>query len=454
MGILFGFQDVTTNKTVIDVTVKNTGQEFVTLNYEPRYRGSLSHDGYQTIGAPISKKGQFTLKSDKITDGAEYYLDFNKHIIKLVLFKDDNFKLEADIENLPASVFAMGRGAGKINVMNLNQFQEKFFPAEGTLADFAAKNDSIMKRRLDILESIYTKNTLANIVVQSPEKTKILRIIKETPLTQKEYRLLKTLVELQQYYVADYIAQTYSRKQLEHEAIDFTNPVFKAFNKEAYKNIDNLNHHRLGNALDLILKVEYVRFRVQQNPQLQYKDWNEILSDPGYYDWTSGYLKKEFPTEVHDKYFADIYSWFISMGTNNDALYSYLVDNCANKYYLVRTDDFKAKMDKQPANIQVLDANSFTALLNANKGKNVLLVFWSAQFAGASVVHKIPALYFLEDKYNLEILNICVDSNQYKSLWTARVSDTDWKGKHYFLSTEDNPTALKRFGDTKNRCFL
>jgi len=450
-----------TEHFTLKATVKNTGQDYVTLNYEPRLRGTLSPHGYLAIGSAIDSKGNFKLGSDRITDGAEYYLDFNKKIIRLVLFNDDELKLEADLDNLQVSIFAIGKGAGKINVMHLSQFEYKLIDTELSLDEFVAKNDSTIDSRLTLLEAIYAKNPRSPAIVTATNKQKIQRIIKETPLSQKEYDFLKLDIEIQRYLVSDYISATSETANYGSSIIKPESPFFNAFRKENHKKIKNLNHYHSGNAAEQILKFEFIRTKLEANTTLTYKDWNKTIVWEEYSAWIKQYLRDNFTAGVHDQYYADIMNWYATMGISDEPLYNYLRSNAVDQNCLRRYDAFKKLLDKGLNDVEhdlnektlVLDKTAFEALLQKHKGKNVLYVFWSAQFAGASVLNCLPAVAYLEKQYGLIVINICVDKAEHKDLWAARIIDSDWKGSHYFMPVENNADTLEAFGNSNIGSF-
>ncbi len=448
-------------KMTLQAIVKNTGQDYITLNYEPRLRGTLSPEGYQATGAAIDGKGRFKLESSQITDGAEYYVDFNKKIIRLVLFNDDKLKLEADLDNLQKSIFATGKGAGKINVMHLPQFEYKLIDTQLSLDQFVAKNDSTIFSRLRLLEAIYTRNPQSPVIISTPNSPKIQRIIKETPLNEKEYDFLKSDIEIQRYLVSDYISATSETGSYGSHAINMESPFFRPFREEGYKKIKNLNHYHFGNAAEQILKFEFIKTKLKENPGLLYRDWNKVIVWDEYSPWIEEYLKTNFANEVHKQYYADILNWYATMGMSDAPLYQYLSENAYNKEYLHHYDAFKKLLDDglNDANHDLndkaltLDKAAFDALLQKNNGKNVLYVFWSAQFAGASVLNSLPAISHLEKEYGLTVINICVDRAEYKNLWAARIIDSKWNGSHYFMSIEDNAGTLEAFGNNNIGSF-
>ncbi|MGQ2983914.1 hypothetical protein [Flavobacterium sp.] len=450
-----------TEHFTLKATVKNTGQDYVTLNYEPRLRGTLSPEGYQATGAVIDSKGNFKLGSDRIADGAEYYLDFNKKIIRLVLFNDDELKLEADLDNLQGSIFATGKGAGKINVMYLPQFEYKLIDTKLSLNEFVARNDSTVASRLTLLEAIHSKNTLSPAIVSAPNSQKMQRIIKETPLSQKEYDFLKLDIEVQRYLVSDYISATSETASYSNVAINPESQFFNAFRRDDHRKIKNLNHYHFGNAAEQILKFEFIRTKLEANTTLTYKDWNKTIVWEEYSAWIKQYLRDNFTAEVHDSYYTDILNWYATMGIDDASLYQYLKDNAYNKECLNRYDVFKKLLDNglNDANYDLnkktmmLDKPAFDALLQKHKGKSVLYVFWSAQFAGASVLNCLPAVAYLEKQYGLIVINICVDRAEHKNLWAARIIDSDWKGSHYFMPVENNADTLEAFGNSNIGSF-
>lgn len=144
----------------------------------------------------------------------------------------------------------------------------------------------------------------------------------------------------------------------------------------------------------------------------------------------------------------------MTLGDFNEQSYQYLKEHASDRKYQQRIDVFKERIESglndpeyNPGTKSLeLDKPAFDALTERYKGKNVLFVFWSAQFAGSSVMQSLPAIDYLERKYGLEVLNICVDKSQYKNLWAARIIDSHWKGQHFFMPIETNANTLNAFG--------
>lgn len=441
------------DKVYIQGTVTNSDGEFISLNYEPRLRGIFSFDGFKTIGCTVDKNGNFILKSDKITDEAYYSLTINDNGVLLVLFKGDNLTCNFDAKNLANSFFAKGKGAGKINVLRLHQFQYIKYNPKWTIDEFGLKTDSIVAAKLSLLNAIYKQKPDQDIL-HADNKSEILRIIQETPLSKNEYEFLKKRITFEKYSVLDFVSAT----STDTTSIDFSSPAFSSFNKNEYRKIDNLNNWYFAEALDKILTVEYLRYKQQENGPLILKDWNTTMGANEYSDWVSGYLKTEFSKEVHDKYYSDMAAYMMTLGLDANEQLDYIEKNCKNKKYISKLTAFNellnsglSKPDYNLSNeVKTLDSLKFNSLLEHHKQQNTVFVFWSAQYAGASIINKITSLQnFQYKRQDINVINICIDKGVNKNLWAARVIDSGWKGEHYFMPVESNESTLNKFSNKK-----
>lgn len=452
-----------TEGIIVKGTIINSDQEYVVLMYEPRYRGNLNFDGFRSIGTRIDEKGNFILSSEKVTHAAYYSLQLDNQYLPLILFKGDNINLELDFDDLYNSLFAIGPGAGKINVLNLKQFEYFPFEPEWTIEEFNFHTDSIISMQLSILDAIYSKE-LGNIVVSNAiNKSQIQRIIKESPLSVAEYEFLKKRVLINKYYAVDFISGLSNNKMLDSTLIDFTNPIFSHFNENEYNKIDNINDWHFGNTLDRILYAEFLKNKQKENPKLTYKNWDSYLNTSLYIDWVSSNLKRKFNTEVFDKYYADILGWILTLGDSDEDRYEYFSEQCTNIKYLNRIDEFKGLLDNCLNNPEYnLDASNlslndskFNSLIESYKGKSIYIVFWSAQFAGSSIIKNLPVFKDFEktNENELVVVNICIDKAEYENLWAARIIDNSWKSTHYFMPIEGNDSTLNKFSSKKISSF-
>jgi len=149
----------------------------------------------------------------------------------------------------------------------------------------------------------------------------------------------------------------------------------------------------------------------------------------------------------------------MTLGSSSDDSYKQFIKNCNNNKYLNRINHFQNLLENGLQNTDYnLSASQFAltptkldSLLKSFKGKPVYLVIWSAQFAGSTVIPKLPSIIDFE-KENLgkiEVVNICIDKANFKDLWAARIIDNSWRGHHYFLPSEGNDSIINMF-DAKN----
>jgi len=458
LSLLFFNPTPNENNVIIKGNIKNAGQEFVSLGYFPRLRGIFSFDNFKTIGASTDAKGHFELQSNNITDGADYVLEFNNKYIPLILFTGDNLTFNVDFKNVEPSFFATGKGSGKINVLRLEQFDYVPFKNNWTIAQFNTKNDSIVTAKLSLLDAIYKKKTNDITVAKANNKTRIEQIIKQSPLSQKEYDFIKNQITFQRYYVVDFILKN---PALSTTIIDFKNPAFNSFNKNEYKKIKNLNAAYSGGILDKILQVEYLKNKQIQDPTITYKNWNGYINTPEYNNWVSAYLKKEFTPEVHDQYYSSIMAFLMTTGEKDKERYKYLIENCTDQKYLHRIDGFENLLENGLSDKKYnLNSDNFTlneakleALLKNHEGRNTLIIFWSAAFAGSSILYDVPAFANFKNKQKIDVINICIDKTEQKPLWAARIIDNEWMMPHFFMPIENNESTLNKFSNKKIDTF-
>lgn len=443
--------------------VKNSNHENIILTHIPRFRGNLNFDNFKSVGTSIDEKGNFTLISKTITHASNYRLEFKNTGLDLTLFKGDNVNLEFDLNDLDNSLFATGQGAGKVNVLNLKQFEYVPLDHENTLAGYNSHNDSLISSRLSLLNAIYSKELDSKEVLNASNKSQIEKIVIESPLSKLEYEFLKKQILINRYSITDFISELSYNKLLDSTLIDFTSSVFNSFNEKEYSKIDNIDDWHFANGLDEILYVEFLKSKQKENPQLTYKDWNSFSNSPLYRNWISAYLKSSFKTEVYDKFYADQIAWFMTLGIPYEEPYNNFKQQCTNKKYLIRINNFKDLLDSGLKNPEYnlssdnlsLNGTKFNSLIESYKGKPIYIIFWSAQYAGSSIIGHLPSIKNFENanQGEIEVVNICIDKAKYKNLWAARIIDNSWKATHYFMPIEGNDSTLHKFSSEKISAF-
>jgi hypothetical protein len=445
--------------------VKNSNEEYVVLSYEPRYRGNLNYDGLFSIGTRIDKKGSFVLHSEKISHSSYYTMHIKDKALRLILFNGDNLKLEFDLNNIDSSLLVLGKGAGKINVLNLQQFDsDLMFNTKYTLDIYRIRVDSVINAQLALLESIYMKDLNNETISKAINKKAISNIIVQTPLSEIEYDFLKRKISIKKYTLGVFPSYLCENNLTDSVEVDFSSIYFNCFNEQEYKKIDNINCWEFEGSLDDILHIEYLRSIQKSATPVTYRNWNSNFKNyTKYNDWIALYLKQNFNTNVFDKYYADQLSWDLTLGSSSDESYKQFIKNCSNNKYLNRINNFKNLLENGLQNTDYnLSASQFAltptkldSLLKSFKGKPVYLVIWSAQFAGSTVIPKLPSIIDFE-KENLgkiEVVNICIDKANFKDLWAARIIDNSWRGHHYFLPSEGNDSIINMFDAKKIFAF-
>lgn len=466
LGIFILFQACTDkyNGVKINGKVRNSNQEYVYLAHLSLYRGNFNSDGFRSIGDRIDDQGDFTLTSDKLIDAADYWIQIKDKNCQLVLFNGDNIKLEFDLNNMNNSFFALGKGAGKINVLQLSQFETDLsYDPLYTLDAYKSRVDSTINSQLAVLNLIYKKDLKNEILEKAENKQRIIDIIKRTPLAKKEYEFLKQKISNQDiYYLANFIFYLSQEKKTDTLKVDFTIPYFSCFNSSRYKKFENINSWQLEDCINRILRIEYFKNIQNERKNLTYGDL-KIDNYSRYQDWSFTYVKNNLNPEVFDEYFASILLRGLSMGSLDKDLYEKYIKNCNGVKYLNSVNRYIGLLNNGLRNSKynlnayksTLDSTRLDSLINSYKGKNLYLLVWSAQYAGSTIISELPSImdFEKENKGEIESLYICVDEAKYKNLWATRIIDNSWKGNHYFLPAENNENFINHFAAQKISSF-
>jgi hypothetical protein len=151
------------------------------------------------------------------------------------------------------------------------------------------------------------------------------------------------------------------------------------------------------------------------------------------------------------------------MGDYEKNTYERFVKLCTNKKYLNSINRYIDLLDNGLTNAAydlnndkyTLDSIRFDTLIQNYKGKNLYLIIWSAQFAGSTIISELPSVidFANENKGEIETIYICIDNLKYKHLWSTRIIDNSWQGKHYFLPAENNESIINRFAAQRISSF-
>src|SRR5690606_27256554 len=90
-------------------------------------RGTLNYDGFVSIGSSVSAVGDFKLESRTVVNGGLFFLEIADKGLAIELLAGDSIHLEFDFNDIDQSLWASGRGAGKINLLRLEEFQHVQF---------------------------------------------------------------------------------------------------------------------------------------------------------------------------------------------------------------------------------------------------------------------------------------------------------------------------------------
>lgn len=444
------------NGIKISGKVINSDQEYVFLAHQPLYRGNLNFDDFKSIGDRIDDKGNFTLLSNKSIDAADYWVQIKDNSFHLILFQGDDIELEFDLNDIENSLFAKGKGAGKINVLRLPQFDSNLgYDTIFTMNKYKIKVDSTINSQLLLLNAIYNQDLKNEILQTCENKQAIIDIIDETPLSDKEYEFLKKKISIQDiYYLGDFITFLNGQKLADTSIVDFSRPYFDCFNQNKYNMIDNINYWQFENCISNILKMEYLKNIQKESVQLTYSNFR-IKDYASYRNWSFNFAKNSLNQEVFDAYFASTLTDGLTLGELNNELYEKFKNNCTTEKYLSRVNNFNDLLKNGLGNLEyklssdeyTLNMKNLDSLLVNNEGNNVYLTIWSAQYAGATLISELPANVDFEkgNQDDIIFLNICIDEEKYKNLWAARIIDNSWKSNHYFLPSENNDSLINRF---------
>ena len=444
--------------------VVNGPDEFITLQYTPRLRGNLNPDGFRTLGTRTDSEGRFSFAVDKVTTGGTYSLILEDNWLHFALFPGDKLELSLDSDDPDAAFVATGRGAGQINFQRLEQWQFDYgyiLQAE-TPAAFAARADSVFAPGLRMLEAVYAGNPDVELVATAANRAEIQRLMTETPLSAESYAHLQQELRYLRYYMTDAWLNNMSQRPEQQEvAIDFNSAAFAPFDPATYQSLTHMNNMRLANGLDAVLRIEQLKdIAMRADSAVTYGNWfNHLRNDPA--DWQLDYLQEHFSDEVYQSHVGEMASWMMSMG-GDYPLYTERFQSEPRGPYGDRVTEFTRLLNRgtrQEAGFEAdslaLDKQELQALLERYSGKDLLINFWSAQFAGSSIVDKIPLLQDFEgrNRADLAMVNVCIDSLKHKNLWAARILDSDWKGAHYFIPIENSEGLLKDFSDRDLNTF-
>lgn len=444
------------NGVKITGKVKNSNHEYLYLAHQPLFRGNYNSDGFKSVGDKIDDKGNFDLISENLIDAADYWIQIKDKAFQLVLFKGDNLKLDIDLKNIDSSLFIQGKGAGKINVLRLTQFESNLhYDTIYTLNAYKSLLDSCIVAQLTFLDLIYNKDIKSERIQNAKNKQNIINIIKKTPLSNKEYEFLKRKISIQDIYsLGDFPYFLSQHGKIDTLKIDFSNPYFSCYNPSRYRELTNINDWQFEGCINTILKIEYLKYLQSANNNLTYKNF-EINDYSKYQGWSINYAKDNFDSETFDTYFANSILWSLSMGDYEKKTYERFVKLYTNKKYLTTINRYVDLLNNGLTNTAydlnndkcTLDSTKFDSLINSYNGKDLYLIIWSAQFAGSKIISELPSIldFAKENRGKIETVYICIDDSKFKNLWATRIIDNSWHGQHYFLPAENNENIAKRF---------
>jgi len=460
--LLVQCKDTVNDGVTIQGHASNSNNEYIVLNYMPRLRGCLNFDDFRNTGTRINDDGFFSLSADRLTHAASYTLVYKDKGIRLELFKGDKLELEFDIDDPGNTLFAKGRGAAKINILNLAQFKpDLFYDVKYTLDEYKSRLDSITGVQAALLNAIKNEDPDNELIINAVNRDKIERIINENSISDGEVSFIENIIFSRRTAISGFITYLCERNKLDSTEIDFAGDLFSVFNTANYKKIDNTNYFIIANALEDIMYLEYVRAQQEKGDIVRYNDWT-AYQNPAILEWIPGFIKDNFNSDIHDKFFAENVVFAQTLGEDYQESYDDLKVSCTNMKYIDRIESFKELLENGLTNPEYsldreeknLDREAFEKLIS-NNDRPLFITFWSARFAGATIIPHLPAIKDFESdvKDDIQVLNICIDEEANRDLWAARIIDNEWRANHYFLSVEGNDSTLTRFNCTRISSF-
>lgn len=438
--------------------------EYIRLLYSPQYRGNLNPEGYCTQGTRIGNDGTFRFTVEEVTEGGNYTLVMEDNFLLLVLSAGDSLYLNMNPNDKAAALVALGRGAGKINFLRLDQLEYDFEHVIGTQTprEFALRADTVIERQLQALEAIYAEDPNHEVVTGAANRAELEGLITQTPLTADEYVYLNQRLRIQRYTMTmGWLARMANDPELASLPVDFDSEAFRPFNPEEYQTLDQVNDWHLANGLNAILTTEYrKKLSGRADTVVTYGNWHQLYA-ADFNAWASNYLKQHFNVHIHDTYFGALASFALSIGGNHQPYYE-MLDETAGGPYAARLKEFSNLLEEDTrmeygyeTDSLMLDMPKLQVILDRHVGKELLINFWSAQYAGSSIVDNIPLMQDFErrNRGEMKVINVCVDSLQQKNLWAARIMDCGWDADHYFVPIEGNDGLLDAFSSRNLATF-
>ncbi|GJM28592.1 MAG: hypothetical protein DHS20C17_12270 [Cyclobacteriaceae bacterium] len=438
----------------INGVLKDSDQNYIVLTYNPRLRGNLNFDGFRSTGTYVDESGYFDIKVDSLTDGAAYSLEFYDQGISLVLFEGDSIYCE--INNNPEDpMFFSGIGAGKNNVLKLPDlsYNDNYNTKEITSLDgILSYVDSIELRQRRLITAIFNQDTTDQTISGHHDKSRILNIMSRSPLSKREYHYVVNRINLQRVIFRNHLIQQLSElKEYENVFIDFDHPFFTSLDNYSSQIID-LNHWWSAGALDAIIKFKYLIDRQEKGFEVTYGNYTNSFHNTAFNNWSAEFIDRHFSDNVIHKYHADNIAFQLTSGYPYDEPLDRIGGNSSFQKRIVHfrkllEDGLMNEDYALDDNNLILDSLKFSELLAGITERPTYLIFWSARFAGATVVRHLPAIEALENQYKnkIRVLNICIDEMKYRNLWAARIIDNSWNSQHYFMPTETNENSLHNF---------
>ncbi|PPK86570.1 hypothetical protein CLV84_3504 [Neolewinella xylanilytica] len=431
--------------------------EFITLFAGPWLRGNLDPSGYRTQGMRIGEDGTFGFTIDRVTKGQHYALRTETGFLDLVLFPGDDLKIKLDSLGQQKVIVATGRGAGKINFQRLEQMEydtRRLF--ESADADiFAERADSMVESRLRLLDAVYAGHADSELIARQPNARDIRELIADSPISLPEYAYLKQVLGAWRLNVTTaWMAEASRNPELANQKIDFAGQAFNPFFTDRYPEPEHLHDFSLANGLQAMLWVQYLHHRATNSGRLiTYGNWQERPWD-GYTEWETGYLRDHFSDHIHSEYVGGSARWYLSMGSDNRSYYDRLNAEERTAFdaevavFTRLLSDGTRRENGFEADSRTLDKTEFQGLLGRYTGEPLLINFWSATYAGSSIVDDIPLMQDFEQRNagEISVINVCIDSLKHKELWAARVMHGGWdNAEHYFVPIEGNDGMLDAF---------
>jgi hypothetical protein len=442
----------------INGNIENTTGDLILLQHYPQLRGNFNFDGFKSISTKTDNTGNFQLHSNRITHAADYSICIEGKWLSLTLFNGDVLEINTNSNTPSSPIFVKGKGAAKINILNLEQFKYHN-PSATTIEEFEFEIDSIIQKQLILLDAIKDNNLKHEIIINADNRNKIERIISENTLSDGEYYFLRQKINNKRTNIIEFISNQYYSDLLDSIKINYRSSFMNKLNDFNFNTAFGLNSNSFNRGFENWILFQYLKEQNEIGNGINFVNFRDSEQRKNFQNWKTDFIAKTINPEISDRYYAESYTWYLLMGDDSQKEFQRLKANSISKTFLDKVNSFKALIDYGLSNTEFqlndkskgLSPKSLDSLIKSNNSKPIYLNFWSARFAGSSILPNLPASLIFERDNNdkLRFINVCVDEAKYKGLWAAKVIDNNWKSEHYFFPS-DNLDSIKNLFELPN----